>query len=105
METFAKHVKDLLEAIDWPFVSTLTTDHVWDTFVLLALLRDHTERGVPLVLPHTGSQKDRFQAAMQERNERVVYHGQPEISHYCDGCMRVYEAQDDQGSNTLRTSL
>ena len=43
METFAKHVKDLLEAIDWPFVSTLTTDHVWDTFVLLALLHDHTE--------------------------------------------------------------
>ena len=42
---------------------------------------------------------------MRERNEQVVYHGQLEISHYCDGCMRVYKAQDDQGSNTLRMSL
>jgi hypothetical protein len=42
----------------WQFGSTLTTENVWDGFVLLALLEDHNKRHVLLQLPHTGKQKD-----------------------------------------------
>lgn len=100
MESFAQGSETVF--LEWPFVPTLTTEHVWDAFVLLALLRDHATRSLLLVVPHVGLQKDRFQAAMQERNERIVYHGQPEIAHYCEGCMRVYEEEDSEGSSILR---
>jgi hypothetical protein len=71
----------------------LTTENVWDAFVLLLLLEDHQARDMRLRLPHTGKQKDRFTDAMDERNERIVLQGQPEIAHYCDKCMRTYETE------------
>jgi hypothetical protein len=74
----------------WQFGSTLTTENVWDGFVLLALLEDHSERHARLQLPHTGKQKDRFTEEMVKRNERIICEGQPEIAHYCDKCMRTY---------------
>src|ERR1700728_1921002 len=83
-----------LEAEGWQFGSKLTTENVWDAFVLLSLLEDHNARHTQLHLPHTGNQKDRFTGAMIERNERIVLQGQPEIGHYCDKCMRTYETED-----------
>ncbi|KAJ7104620.1 hypothetical protein C8R44DRAFT_639957 [Mycena epipterygia] len=59
----------------WQFGSCLTTDHVWDAFIVLTLL-DHSERnGVCLAVPHTGAQKDRFTAAMRARNLEVIQEG------------------------------
>jgi hypothetical protein len=101
---FAQQAEEEFESASWPFVPLTTTEHVWDTFVVLALLRDCTAHGVILMVPHDGLQKHCFIAAMQERNERIIYLGQPEITHYCDGCMRVYEEPltNDQNVSTLR---
>jgi hypothetical protein len=41
---------------------------------------------------------------MEERNERIVRFGQPEISHYCEGCMRVFETADADGNVECRKS-
>ncbi|KAI0042629.1 hypothetical protein FA95DRAFT_1635974 [Auriscalpium vulgare] len=79
---------------DWRFSFTLTTEQVWDAFVILALLRDHERRGELLHIPHTGDQRDRFMAAMEHRNTRIVKEGQPELRHYCDRCIRFYEGSD-----------
>jgi hypothetical protein len=68
----------------------LTTEHVWDGFVLLALLEDCQRRSAALNIPHTGAQKDRFTAAIHVRNLRFRVHGQPELRHFCDKCLRVY---------------
>ena len=75
---------------EWQFSSSLTTENVWDSFVLLALLQDHNERHSRLQLPHTGKQKDRFTEEMTTHNEQIICEGQPEIAHYCDKCMRTY---------------
>ena len=68
----------------------LTTEHVWDAFILLSLLEDHRERNMVLTLPHTGKQKDRFTKEMADRNGCIIRKGQPEIAHYCAKCMRTY---------------
>lgn len=76
---------------DWPFSPKLTKANVWDTFVLVTLLDDHSSRHSRLSVPHTGEQAERFTAAMQNRNERIVHDGQPELTHACDKCTRIYE--------------
>ncbi|KAI0039532.1 hypothetical protein FA95DRAFT_1585268 [Auriscalpium vulgare] len=78
----------------WQFGFSLTTEQVWDAFILLALLRDHERRSQLLHVPHSGEQRDRFVTAMQRRNELIVFAGQPELRHYCDRCMRIYEDPD-----------
>jgi hypothetical protein len=81
------------ELHQWKFGHKLETEHVWDAFVIYSLLanRDRisqrTRQSVALVVPHTGNQKDRFTAAMSERNERVICEGQDELPHYCKKCM------------------
>ncbi|KAF8131119.1 hypothetical protein EV363DRAFT_1144981, partial [Boletus edulis] len=79
---------------DWQFGYMLTTEQVWDAFVLQALLDDHQSRNMCLVVPHDGDQQDRFVLAMQDRNQRIVIDGQEELSHACYGCMRVFEMDD-----------
>jgi CxC5 like cysteine cluster associated with KDZ transposases len=87
--------------INWKFGFTLKTDHVYDGFVLLALLEDHRARQSTLVVPHTGNQSDRFKAAMQARNARMRLYSQPEIRHYCSKCMRTYVGVGGQGEPFL----
>jgi CxC6 like cysteine cluster associated with KDZ transposases len=84
----------LMEQGGWKFGTRLTTEHVWDAFVILSLLKDHQRRNVRLVVPHTGDQKDRFTSAMVLRNERIVLNGQDELTHSCDKCMRIYHNAD-----------
>ncbi|KAJ7605847.1 hypothetical protein DFH06DRAFT_1348440 [Mycena polygramma] len=78
----------------WQFGCVLTTDHVWDGFVLLTLLDYHERNGTCLQVPHTGEQKDRFTAAMSARNVEVIVHGQDVVDHCCDKCMRPWTRPD-----------
>lgn len=78
----------------------MTTEVVWDSFTLLALLNDHHRNGIHLQVPHGGEQKDRFTCAMRKRTECIITHGQEELPHACDGCLRVFEMPDGTLSRT-----
>lgn len=56
--------KPTLDDLAWQFSTSVTTEEVWDTFVILTLLDDHAMRGDRLVVPHDGQQKDRYTAVM-----------------------------------------
>jgi len=95
----------LLEDSGWQFGSKLRTEHVWDAFVLISLLRDHEDRGRLLEVPHGGMQKDRFTTAMEERNLRIIHEGQDEIDHTCDTCTRKFKEVLPDGTIITRTSF
>jgi hypothetical protein len=78
----------------WQFGTTLTTEHVWDAFVIFTLLQDHTARTLRMQVPHTGAQRDRFTALMEERNQYVILYGQEEVPHTCDKCLRIIKQAD-----------
>ncbi|KAJ7023008.1 hypothetical protein C8F04DRAFT_1271905 [Mycena alexandri] len=79
----------------WQFGCRLTTDHVWDSFILLTLLDYHQRRNTVLEVPHTGDQKDRFTAVMTARNEEVIRMGQDHVvGHCCNKCMRELTRPD-----------
>ncbi len=80
-----------LQRDDWQFGSVIRTEHVWDAFRILSLLEHSLRQGEVLVVPHTGEQKERFDVAMQQRNDHIIRFGQPELRHYCDKCIRIYE--------------
>jgi len=87
---------------DWGLSNTLTTNQVWDTFVILGLLEDAQFRAKYLTVPHTGDQSDRFKAAMEERNQWIILNGQPDaVRHACDLCMRIFLMPD----GTLREGI
>lgn len=78
----------------WQFGCSLTTDHVWDAFIILTLL-DYNDRNDTCVqVPHTGAQRDRFTDAMRARNREVIEQGQDEVGHCCDKCMRTLARPD-----------
>ncbi|KDR71533.1 hypothetical protein GALMADRAFT_102508 [Galerina marginata CBS 339.88] len=80
---------------DWGLSDTLTTNQVWDAFVILGLLEDVRFRAKYLTVPHTGDQSNRFKAAMEERNEWIILNGQPDaVRHACDLCMRIFVMPD-----------
>jgi hypothetical protein len=81
---------------DWPPERSfkMRTEHVWDGFLLLSLLEDYEERKEVLRVPDTGEQSARFTEVMRERNARFRLNGQPEWSHHCDKCMRVWKEGD-----------
>ncbi|KAJ6525243.1 hypothetical protein DFH09DRAFT_936833 [Mycena vulgaris] len=77
---------------DWMGTSfKLRPEHVWDGFIILTLLEDYAGRGETLQVPHTGDQRDRFTAAMEERNMHIQLCGQPEWGHYCTKCLCVWD--------------
>ncbi|KAH9898586.1 hypothetical protein C8Q73DRAFT_640322 [Cubamyces lactineus] len=73
----------------------LRTEHTWDGFVVLALLRDAKLNNSILQVPSGGAQKDRFDLAMRARNERICRSGQPEFAHWCQKCVRVFPDDHD----------
>ncbi|EIW85984.1 hypothetical protein CONPUDRAFT_44027, partial [Coniophora puteana RWD-64-598 SS2] len=77
------------------FSPRLRGDHVWSAFVILALIRDARAHRRLLRVPHTGEQRVRFNAAMHDRNLRIIALGQREIQHHCKGCMRIYEEKEE----------
>jgi hypothetical protein len=95
--TFSQRETSTLEDAGWPWGFKLRTEHVWDAFVILSLLRDCEGRLHQLEVPHTGLQKDRFTTAMRQRNSRFVRDGQPEIDHWCRKCTRIYREYDGDG--------
>lgn len=48
------------QSSDWDLSKNLTTNHVWDSFVILSLLEDGVQRGRLLSVPHIGDQADCF---------------------------------------------
>ncbi|KIM40257.1 hypothetical protein M413DRAFT_413786 [Hebeloma cylindrosporum] len=76
---------------DWPYKASLKGDHIYDGFVIISLLEDHSTRNAILTVPHHGDQAKRFTEAIRARNARMRLYGQPEILHCCDICMRMYE--------------
>jgi hypothetical protein len=92
--------RDYLAGTVWAFGTKLTTNHVWDGFVIAALLDDHQRQGTYLQVPHVGEQKDRFKAAMETRNTQIILSGQLDaVQHVCDKCMRIYQ-MDGEYSKT-----
>ena len=90
-------VKASLKDTDWQFGSELTTEHVWDAFVIVSLLEDKLRSHQRLCVPHTGAQKDRFTEAMAARNRDIVLNGQPDaVGHACDKCFRKYEMENNE---------
>ena len=81
----------------------LRTEHVWNGFVINALLKDAARRQYVLQVSHTGNQKDRFTGAMRARNEHIRRSGQPEFTHYCTKCVRWFDRPDGQAGMCVRT--
>lgn len=80
---------------EWGFSNRLTTNHVWDAFIILSLLEDSLSSSRHLKVPHTGAQTNRFNVAMEERNARIILNGQPDaVQHACDRCMRIFSMPD-----------
>ena len=75
---------------DWAFRFSVTTEQVWDAFVILALLEDHQSQSKTFVVPHTGAQKDCFTNVLWAWNLRFYLHGQPELRHCCNKCLHIY---------------
>jgi len=98
--SFSQRETHGLEEAGWPWGFKLKTEHVWDAFVILSLLRDREGRLLSLEVPHTGLQKDRFKPAMRERNLRFVREGQPEVDHWCRKCTRIFRECNTDGTET-----
>lgn len=81
--------------MEWGLTDTLTTNQVWDAFVILGLLEDAQFQGYLLMVPHGGIQVDQFKRAMEDRNRWIVLNGQPDaVQHACDLCMRIFLMPD-----------
>lgn len=73
----------------------LTSDHVWDGFILLALLEDCERHRNLLIIPHGGNQNERLKDVMRTRNRRIQLYGHEEFRrHYCKKCTRMYKDPD-----------
>lgn len=76
------------------FSFNVRTEQVWDGVILFCLLEDAERQGFSLQLPHTGEQRDRLTSVVRTRNDRFERDGQPELTHYCEKCVRFYEDGD-----------
>lgn len=83
-------------------ISVLWPEHVWDGFVLMALLEDYDSQDLELKhilgVPHGGTQKNQFDEAIHNQNLFMSQSGQPEWAHYCSKCCRVKEGQNREPS-------
>ncbi|THV06144.1 hypothetical protein K435DRAFT_816015 [Dendrothele bispora CBS 962.96] len=77
--------QDWEDPTDWQFSLKVAMEHVWDAFIIKALLEDCEHHETLLTIPHTGNQDQRFTTAMQARNK---------VPHACDKCIRIVEDED-----------
>lgn len=62
--------------------------------MIFSLLEDKKRRNKPLQVNHNGENKDRFTAAMEERNQDFILNGQPDaVRHVCKKCLREFETK------------
>jgi hypothetical protein len=87
--------KDHHQPDEWAFNFDISSDNVYDRFLILSLLEDHEQHHDTLTVPHDGLQKDRFKLAMQEQNQQMRLY-QPELQHHCEGCCRIYFGDDSK---------
>ena len=86
---------DYYQSSEWGLSDRLTTNQVWDGFLIFSLLEDAQRQGYLLNVPHSGEQSNRFKEAMEKRNKRIIMEGQPDaVQHACDLCMRVFLMPD-----------
>ena len=85
---------------DWHFGFILNSEQVWNGFMIMCLLEDHSGRQQRLIVPHGGLDKDRYKAAIQARNIRMRLYSQPELRHYCKRCTRFF-SQSRYDTNIL----
>lgn len=69
--------------------------------MILSLLEDCHGRQQTLVVPHDGTQKNRFIEAVHARNLRFRLYSQPEIRHYCKKCVRFYHGPNENISHMV----
>ena len=80
----------------------LSTEDVWDAFVLFSLLEDKQRRNELLMVNNGGLNKDQFTAAMEECNKDFVLNGQPEaVRHACNKCFRTYTTEEGETSKHI----
>jgi len=90
----------------WGLSNHLTTNHIWDAFIILSLLEDSVACSKLLSIPHIGSQTDQFKVAMEERSRWIILNGQPDaVQHTCDCCMQIFSMSDGSYSRTADEKL
>ncbi|KZP29406.1 hypothetical protein FIBSPDRAFT_727349, partial [Athelia psychrophila] len=62
----------------WP-TYTLSSDHVWDAFIILSLLEDHQTQKSILCVPHGGG---------------IWLYGHDKLHHVCDKCSHIFTDKD-----------
>ncbi|KIJ45957.1 hypothetical protein M422DRAFT_778702 [Sphaerobolus stellatus SS14] len=95
-EEYSGHRDLLIPPAAWRFTFKLDTDNISDAFYLYSLLLDHSRHGTYLRLSHhAANNTERIEQAMEARNTRMTGPGQPEWNHACDGCMKLFEGEND----------
>ena len=79
-----------IQSPKWQFNLQVTSDQVYDGFIILSLLEDCKTQQATLVVPHGGLARDRFTEAICARNERLRLSSQPELLHHCNK-WRIYQ--------------
>ncbi|THU78243.1 hypothetical protein K435DRAFT_700498, partial [Dendrothele bispora CBS 962.96] len=67
---------------------------IFDLFKILSLLQYHQSCGSHLAVPQTLDQAYCFDAEMAKVNDEIQKHGQPEINHQCEKCVRTVVEKD-----------
>lgn len=76
--------------MDWKVKPGLHPENIYDSFKLLALLEhQQTRSGLFNVLDQI-PQVHQFNEAMMCINNEIQVHGQPEIDHRCNKCVRLW---------------
>lgn len=81
----------------WSFNPLLRTEYVYNSFKILSLLDFYRSQQLQLCVPHEIEQTYHYDHAMKLMNEFIHTHGQPEVNHRCDRCVRKF-FKDGQGN-------
>ncbi|THU76521.1 hypothetical protein K435DRAFT_582147, partial [Dendrothele bispora CBS 962.96] len=73
---------------DWTVNAILRYEYVYDGFKILSLLEFHQRHQSVFHVPQSIDQLHRFDDAMEEMNQYIKIHGQQEINHRCNKCVR-----------------
>ncbi|THU93198.1 hypothetical protein K435DRAFT_904476 [Dendrothele bispora CBS 962.96] len=74
---------------DWTVQANVQPEFVNDAFKIFSLLQYHQTHGSHLCVPQEIDQAYRFDDEMERINREVYEHGQPEIDHRCEKCVRT----------------